>query len=123
MELLAFEEVSTPSWEASKYTFSGQLLEIIWWREAQLWTNSGVLSVLEILRLNLLVTVCDIQLICFIWDLVFVCLGFCFRRYAETLEFSFHSGNGTLNSQPRNCDEWKVTQDHNTFEVKAAGSH
>ena len=45
------------------------------WREAQLWTNSGVLSVLEILRLNLLVTVCDIQLICFIWDLVFVCLG------------------------------------------------
>ena len=49
MELLAFEEVSTPSWEASKYTFSGQLLEIIWWREAQLWTNSGVLSVLEIL--------------------------------------------------------------------------
>lgn len=98
--------------EASKHTFSGQRLEIIWWEKHSCGQTLESFSILEISWLNLLVTVCDIQLTCFIWDLVFVCLGFCLRRYAETLEFSFYSGNWTWKLSPGTVTQWKVTQDH-----------
>lgn len=69
--------------EAFEPTLNGYHLGMMGRKEALLWMNSGISSVLEIFCFILLATARDVQWPGFKWEVLFLCLFvFVLRKYA-----------------------------------------